>query len=559
MRILFLLLSPMLLWSQETPRAPALADFGVRNGASFSPVRQDFGGQLAPGSIFVAQGAWLGPGELVMTAAPYPPALAGAQLEIRSTASGEVFAAPMIHAWEFQLAGIIPAELPVGEAEVTAIYQGRRSEPVAISIAAFAPTLFSLYGAGGGPALAQNWRPDGQTSLNRFTSPARPGQTVILWGTGLNNADGAREVTVRVGDGAGEVELVPFYAGPAPGLPGVDQINVTLPPSGFPLGCLVRLSIVVDNSGFSSTTLATASGDGPCVHRWGLSEQELRTLDEGGRLKVANLMLNDRQFLSGSELSPRSFVAAQVFRSLAAADGLESLSGGGGFSGLFANAPFSCGGGGVISVGSIIGGPVEPLPQPAPGRLPVSFGDAGESLRLRGPDGQAFDVAKIVPTGPFSPEPYYQLEGTLDAGAFTPGDWTLTAPGGSDIGSFEGRVRVPPIPDIAPPDRIRRDADIEVSWDGSNYQPGDKVRVQVGVAVDAEPGTSRVDGTYCIAEATLGGFRIPRQSLERLDTPADGFAEFTVGIESTTEFDSPALSYGRGSFSASRSVRVPFP
>ncbi|MBI1358078.1 MAG: hypothetical protein GC160_27405 [Acidobacteria bacterium] len=571
MRTLFLVIACVsgLAAQEGEPRAPVIAPFGVQHGAASFP------GRLAPGGIFVVKGAYLGPNELVTADAPYPTELAGSQLELRSDVSGEVFSVPLLHAWMFQLGGIVPLDFPPGPGQVTAIYQGRRSEPEAVMVAESAGAVFSLSQQGSGRAVAQNWESPESTPLNQFTRPARPGQTIILWATGLNNADGARKVRVALTGRSGQpsvsrwfdttgfafLELTPFYAGPAPGLPGVDQVNVTLPTEGLPEGCFVDVSLSVDNAGLGSTTIAIASGDGPCVHPWGLSESQLRNLDEGGQVRVASLSLVDTEFPSASSGGAEPRVLALAQTELVTADAA-----GGSYSSITPVFPnniipasryVACGGF-FAAIGGIIGGPYEPLPQPPPPDQPSrEFADAGSALELLGPDGQRLSMPLQAEGGPYAPAQTYGSEDALEPGAFTPGPWTLLAPGGEDIEAFEGTIQVPPIPVVTPPERIRRGEDLQVSWDGQGFAEDVLVRVAVMVNGPAPGELPRPEGTFCYAAGSAGQVTIPKEVLAQLPASTDGFAELGVTVQSSAEFSSPALAHGSGAFQASRSMQVP--
>ncbi len=50
---------------------------------------------------------------------------------------------------------------------------------------------------------------------------------LILYGTGIRGRSGLGAVNGEIGGAAGEL----FYAGEAPGMPGVDQVNIRLPRS----------------------------------------------------------------------------------------------------------------------------------------------------------------------------------------------------------------------------------------------------------------------------------------------------------------------------------------
>ena len=57
---------------------------------------------------------------------------------------------------------------------------------------------------------------------------AAPGSVIAMWGTGLS---GTGTITANIG---GQNIATPYYAGPAPGIPGVQQINLVVPTSLAP-------------------------------------------------------------------------------------------------------------------------------------------------------------------------------------------------------------------------------------------------------------------------------------------------------------------------------------
>ncbi|MGH9721144.1 MAG: hypothetical protein ACRD8O_13095 [Bryobacteraceae bacterium] len=180
---------------------------------------------------------------------------------------------------------IVPATAEPGPAEIIVV-AGRKIFPLRIYIASFNFGFFSKSGVGFGSAVAQNNGASG-AEANQLTTPVRPGTYLTLWGTGLGrNSSG---IVVELGG----VSLSPTYAGPAPGFPGVDQINVRIPPepSGIPDGCYVPIRIRM-GSQISPAATITKSGDpGPCAHPLGLSLEKLETLDRGDSLPVGQVDL----------------------------------------------------------------------------------------------------------------------------------------------------------------------------------------------------------------------------------------------------------------------------
>jgi uncharacterized protein (TIGR03437 family) len=124
-----------------------------------------------------------------------------------------------------------------GTTQMVVEYQGRRSDPVTLSVSDAAPALFSANSSGSGPGAILN----ADFSLNTAANPARKGSFIVLFGTGEGSTtpsgdDGSVAATifpapllpVRVTIGGVEAQVL--YAGAAPGLvAGVLQVNVVIP------------------------------------------------------------------------------------------------------------------------------------------------------------------------------------------------------------------------------------------------------------------------------------------------------------------------------------------
>src|SRR5206468_1958127 len=86
---------------------------------------------------------------------------------------------------------------------------------------AIVPASFALFRSGPtGPAIAQQITNTGVLQTNGLASSALAGQVVVLWGAGLGSTDAA-----KIGVTLGGVAQTVLYAGRAPSLQGVDQIN----------------------------------------------------------------------------------------------------------------------------------------------------------------------------------------------------------------------------------------------------------------------------------------------------------------------------------------------
>lgn len=107
---------------------------------------------------------------------------------------------------------MVPMELnSKTSAELVVTVDGAGSPPKTVNLAPFSPAIFA------GGVLNQNY------SGNGPSSGAAPGSVIQIFATGLS---GAGSITAHIHD---RDIAVPYYAGPAPGLPGVQQVNLVIP------------------------------------------------------------------------------------------------------------------------------------------------------------------------------------------------------------------------------------------------------------------------------------------------------------------------------------------
>jgi uncharacterized protein (TIGR03437 family) len=190
------------------------------------------------------------------------------------------FAAPLIYTSSTAIAVMVPYEVAGSTAQVTVTYQGRTSTPVTVNVAAAVPGIFTSDSSGGGQASAFN--SDGRT-LNSSATPAAPGSTIILYGTGdgqtsPGGVDGQLAVApaplsmplLPVSVTIGGVPAMVQYAGAAYGeVAGMLQINVVIPPTVS--GSAVPVVVQVGNaSSQAGVTIAVAAGPA-----FGIASQEV--------------------------------------------------------------------------------------------------------------------------------------------------------------------------------------------------------------------------------------------------------------------------------------------
>ncbi len=230
---------------------PAPTAAAVVNAASFTS-------QVAPGGLISVFGRKLAARDQSAAGAPLPTDLAGTRVSLAGRDLPLFFVSP----------GQINAQLPFDAQGVVALRvtspNGRWSD-VFVQVVGTAPAIFNVRGPG----------PSGQQTpaivhvsgrLVTDQEPARAGEFVILYLTGLGRVQGAiaagqaapfnqllpaaATVEVRV---AGQ-SLAPAFAGLAPGFAGLYQINVQLP-VGIPSG-RQTLEVVAGDVRSNTVTLA---------------------------------------------------------------------------------------------------------------------------------------------------------------------------------------------------------------------------------------------------------------------------------------------------------------
>lgn len=219
---------------------------GVVNAASSQ------GGAVAPGEIVTLYGSGLGPvspASLQLTP--------DGQLVTNSLASVQVLfdgvPAPLIYVSDSQVSAVVPYDVAGQTSTSVQVSNGGiTSDPLALSVAASAPALFTQTASGAGPAAALNQ----DYSLNTAANPAARGSVLQLFATGegqtspggINGKLAAaplpkpvQPVKVQIGG----VDAPVLYAGAAPGLvAGLMQVNVQVPRSVSP-GAAVSVMITV--------------------------------------------------------------------------------------------------------------------------------------------------------------------------------------------------------------------------------------------------------------------------------------------------------------------------
>ena len=173
---------------------------------------------LSPGMLASIYGERLSSGEQVASRLPLSFQMNATVVKVNGA---EV---PLLFAGPGQVNFLLPQDLAVGPASVTVSNAGSESAATQITLVDAAPAIFGV-GA---------------------TRPARPGEAIEIYATGF----GRSNTTLSVSIGGQNAEVL--FSGPAPGFPGLHQVNARVPVNTQP-GASIPLRI--DLAGRSSNTV----------------------------------------------------------------------------------------------------------------------------------------------------------------------------------------------------------------------------------------------------------------------------------------------------------------
>jgi hypothetical protein len=375
---------------------------------------------------------------------------------------------------KWQVWTVLPDDAPIGTARLR-LRMNNVDYSDTLEIAPTAPGLLTSNYEGFGPAIAT------KTDFARvaLTNPATPGQEIALYATGLAGA-GTGDVSVEV---AGQPAVV-IAAARQTQFRGLDQINFIVPQDTFQ-GCYVPVQLRVRGVASNGATLAISDTPGTCDHPFGLSTEEMKSLDGGGSVRLANLRPASQWFdLGGFNWSE----GVSVSFPYADATLLYLLAG----PQLPAAMLYSC----------------QSTPEPSPSSIPIDTPDAGTALTFNGPRSRGLTL----------PAPFYVSSAPpLEAPFFTPGTWTLRASGGADVPAFEHSITVAPVPsgtNVKRNDEPPVDRDFTVTWNPSGYSATDIMKVELGGGSHFVNGREILYPYYlCRVHAAEGRITIPQTQM----------------------------------------------
>jgi uncharacterized protein (TIGR03437 family) len=460
---------------------------------------------IAQGAMFVVFGAGLGPANLSMSPAPFQ-STSLSNTSVAVTVGGVAVNALMYYTSAGQVAALLPSNTPTGTGTFTVSYNGRLSAPAPITVVANNVGIFTIGAKGQGPGIVSY--PDYSLvsaakdiqcgGPNTYCGAANPGDTLILWATGLGPVSGNEASGAGLGQNMpnipltlwlGGVQAPVVYRGRSGCCIGEDQIAFTVP-KNVPTGCAVPLLIQIGSQVSNATVMAIASGSRNC------------TPTNAGLAAAGNV---EQMIAAG----PFTYGAIALTR---------DLNGPG--QGYSDNAKFEFtkvltypAGSQPFMVSYLDDQPlgtcmVYNSTNPSSnyglqgGTVPA---DAGSSFTVTGPNG-----SKVLTGTPGSLNATLSPTGTY----LSPGAYTITGTGGADIGGFSAPFNIPAAPVLTNPANyalppVTRSSGLTVAWTGS--APNAYVQIQVSAVTDSTNTNGAL--AVCNVASSAGTFTIPPYAL----------------------------------------------
>ena len=511
---------------------PVVSDGGVVNAASYANPGIP-SGAIAQGSMFIVFGARIGPATLTQVSSyPLPTSLGGTSIKI--TSGGTTVDAYIIYTTASQVAAILPSNTPVGNATIALSFGGQTSAPKPFRIVASSFGVFTRNQAGTGPGIFQNVNSGTDQPVNSYVASAKPGQAIIIWGTGLGSAPGNEAggpipgdltnipIEVYVG---GKLAAV-TYRGRSGCCSGIDQIVFTVP-DGVE-GCNVPVSVRVGGVTGNFSTIAVARNGGTCSSLTSGSAAEIAIAQRTGSYRHGTVALSSSTISTvvpgfGSidikaEVGSGSFIKSSLDQLLTSSSTQD------------------------LTLGSCIVTPTQGASQPVDSVF-GGFLDAGTQINVNGPKG-----LKVLKKSTAGGSVLYSeqlstpgiggipgipgLPGGGSSDYLTAGSYAIdNGSGGADVGGFRGTLTIgAPLnwTNAASISTVIRTNSLPITWTGGD---ANGYAIILGVsAVNDKVGASFA----CLTNANAGSFTVPSWVLQAL--PA------TAQIAGTTPFGVLGLS-----------------
>lgn len=480
---------------------------------------------IAPSTLFVIYGTGLAnpaaAATLQSSASPgIPTTLNGASISV--TVNGVTTHPGMYYATAGQIAAVLPASTPVGTGTLTVTYNNVTSAAATMQVVQSALGLDTLSGQPTGTGVATDPLSASGAIFN-YTTSAKPGQIVTLWGSGLGADPQDSDTVFTTSPHAVNVPLTVYvggipasiqYAGSS-GYPGLVQINVFIPADVTP-GCGVPIVGVVGSIPSNTVTLPVAPDGGVCT-------DAVHGVDGRGLLSAQT------SFTSGTIAVALDTTQKQNVSAFVSAGFLKET-----------NVPYLAGYG-LVTLGGCLVQPSPPPPQPAITSL------AAGNITITGPGG-------TLPVTQNTVGSLISYELNLPAGYFpaTGGTFTISATGSADVKPFSVTVSDPqPLvwTNQAAITAVDRTTPVTVTWSGGI--PGTYVQIGGGSTI-----ISASAAFLCLAPVEAGQFTIPAYVLEATPVGSGGIS--LINQSAPVAFPASGLGTTFAVAETESSISVPF-
>ena len=485
----------------------------VQNNYSYiQPGFPNYG--ISPGTLFIIKGSGLAapnsPAVLQDSSKGLPTLLNGAQVTV--TINGNTYKPAFYYALDTQLALVMPNGVPTGTATIGVTYNGATSNAYTVNIVPAAPGLDAFYGTGAGLGVATN---PVSGALYSYTNSVKPGDTIVLWGTGFGGITADSDTTYGTPHSVptlptiyfGSVGVTPAYAGGS-GFPGLNQINVVVPQNA-PTGCNVSLIAVTNNVPSNTLSLPITAGGGVCSDSaFGISGTQLQTLSNATTVRTGFVgIFRQLPVSSSSDVALASFQKTTGTSYNSSNSGMSSIG--------------SC----VVSqtVGTSTG-------------VGSTTGLLAGTITLTGPSGST-----TLASNPFISGYYTSILNT----GFVPtsgGTFTFNATAGSDVGSFSAVLNMPAAltwTNQSASATVARGSGQPINWTGGTAG----TYVMITGSSSATVNGQAITGSYtCTAPVSAGTFTVPAPVL--LSLPAGTGTTGLFNYANYSTFTASGIDFG---------------
>ena len=485
----------------------------INQGGIVNAVSNRGGGGIAQGSMFTIYGSNLGP-TVGWTAYqfPLPDHLDPGNVTVSVTQGSTTLKAYLLFVRADQINAIMPSSVRLGDAQVTVTYNGIIGASATVTIVKVAFGMNSVnYGTG--PGIIQNYNTATDHPFNAPSAPAKPRQVEIIVGTGLGAITTPDNVSPPAGAPTTPVQVVVggipadvAYSGRAPGNAGQDQINFTVP-ANAPLGCHVPVQVSAGGIWSNAVSMAISTDGKHCQDSFSPFGNVSSTGGNAGTIALIRLKFNGQSTKTGGPINAAFDLGIGAFvKNSPGGDNayspLTNLPPPGACSSTNTKADQGTLTSNIFGIDPTIASTLD-----AGAQLTVTGGAGGASGTMTQSLGTANPYAGLlggilnISSSMTMPPPF------LDGGPFT-----VSGPGGKDVGPFTTNIALTPaIAWTNPPSTINRASPLTLTWSG-----GDSTEVVVIGGSSTDQTSKAYGGFTCVAPAGAHSFTVPVNTLADL-------------------------------------------